>query len=121
MYIFLACCAVDIAGKNLYLLWDDTDTKWRVYFIMQSFSFLCYIGFIALLAYEFHCGLKTTISYAFHCSTIGWSVMALFDVIDEVFGIADKFQWSEWLLFLLIVVICIVRVKRYATVGKGMK
>jgi hypothetical protein len=113
LYIFLACCAVDIAGKNLYLLWSDNDTKWRVYLIMQSFSFLCYISYIALLLSEFHKGINTKDSYALKVAGVGWMVMAYYDLVDEVFKVADQFQYSEWGLFILVIFVCGWKIKIY--------
>ena len=110
LYIFLACCAVDIASKNLYLIFDD---QWRVYFIMQSLSFLCYISYIALLLSEFHKGINTKDSYALKIASVGWVVMAYYDLVDEVFRVADKFQYSEWVLFIVVIGVCLLKIKNY--------
>lgn len=97
--IFLFCVTVDIAGKNLFVLFED-----QTYFIFQSVTFLCYITFIHLLCRDKGVVLKTL--------SLNLIAFAVSDLIDELTGNGDKFYWMEYIAFAVSIPLTIYEIRK---------
>lgn len=112
IYGFLACIFFDIASKNAWLLLDNyyLANSWKlrdkIYFSMQSFSFLCYLSYIYLFAaYIQLIPLRIIAS--------NWWFFGAQDFYEEMTGRATLVQYTEYIALPVAIIIVLCEIYKF--------
>jgi len=110
---FLIAIGVDVVNKNLYHAFSDAHTLEKVYWIGQSFTFLCYIVFIWIVSKKIYSTDQNKWTFLFKISALNWIAFAVNDLVDEVLGEASEFYLFEYIAFIITIALTIKEWKKY--------
>lgn len=100
-WLAITCFAVDMANKNLYLLFGDEETIKRVYWTGQSLTFLCIYFYVYLQARKINQLTRSGYAFATMIAAMNWIAFAVGDLIDELTQTYQKSSIIEYGFFLL--------------------